>query len=421
MFKTIQEVNKYLSQLGLFKMKLGLDRVQAGLKKINLNPDFCPIVHIVGTNGKGSTAHFLESLSRSHGLKTGLFTSPHLISVKERIKINNTILSNEEWIESANYILQNCKSLKLTYFEFIFLLACFIFKEHKVNIAFFEAGLGGKFDATNVLYPFLTLFTPISLDHTQILGSNISQIARDKAGVIKKSLVVSAKQTSTAKSILIETAKNKNVLFKYAPDYSIVTDNCLIYYPWEMNLPISPYLLDFQKENLQLVFSAWDAIVSFFQLKTSSQLILEAINNTFIVGRLQQVSKDPDIYLDVAHNPAAISLLKKTFSKLKIFPQTVVFSCLKDKDIQTMLKILKEISPNIYFCQIPSNSRSLLAQDISSKFNLPFFSSIKQSLDYSSQQKSVLFCGSFYLLSEIFKLKPRWQNINFLLKKNKIF
>ncbi|MDQ7031319.1 MAG: Mur ligase family protein [Desulfonauticus sp.] len=415
MFKTFQDINNYLNQLGLFKMDLGLEKVQKALEQLNIPLNFTFIVHIVGTNGKGSTAHFLEHLARKHGLKTGLFTSPHLVSIKERITVNNCQLSDQLWIQYANSTLQHCSNLSLTYFEFLFIISCLAFKEQKVDIAFFEAGLGGKFDATNVLKPNLTLFTSIGLDHTDILGNTLIKISIDKAGAIKDAPVISAFQKKQVLMVLKKTAGEQSTPFIYSPQAIKIEQNRLILLEKKQTIRLSLYLACFQKYNLPLIVTCWQEIVKSLNLPFCIKKIETILNSTFIPGRLQQVQTNPDVYLDVGHNPEGIKLLKQALFQLHIQPQTIVFSCLKDKDLFGIYKELKEISEDILFCPLDLSQRGLSLKDLQKLISdLKTLSSFEQVIDLLDKQKSILFCGSFYLLARLFKLYPNWLGKNLL-------
>jgi dihydrofolate synthase/folylpolyglutamate synthase len=250
-FLNFNQFQAYLEELGLFRMNPGLERVQKGLKALNLTNSGLPVVHIAGTNGKGSTATFLDFLAREYGLKTGLFTSPHLVCVRERIKINGQLISTDKWLELANIIYMKCSRLNLTYFEFLTLIAVLAFESEKVDLAIFEAGLGGTYDATNVFDSMLTVFTSIDQDHIHVLGQSLEEIARDKAGAIKKAPVVSSIQKPEVLEVIKQRIKQKKVPFYYMPCFfehgKKITFNkspCLQFGPEDLGLKG-----EFQKRN----------------------------------------------------------------------------------------------------------------------------------------------------------------------------
>ncbi|MCL2122813.1 MAG: Mur ligase family protein, partial [Desulfovibrionaceae bacterium] len=181
-----QELLAQLDALGMFHMDRRLDRMERGLRALDLRSPPYGVAQILGTNGKGSTSSFLASLGKAHGIKTGLFTSPHMISPRERIRINGKTLSEERWAECARRVLPAVPGI--TYFECICLTAALAFAEEGVQLAVMEAGLGGRFDATSALPANLTCFTSIGYDHTDVLGNSLQDITRDKAAAIRKNI-----------------------------------------------------------------------------------------------------------------------------------------------------------------------------------------------------------------------------------------
>ncbi len=225
-FNNFQSFEQYLSSLGQFRMDLGLDRMKNAIMSSMGFTRRPPIIQIVGTNGKGSTACFLEALIRHHGLKTGLYTSPHLISMKERIRINYSTLSDNSWLESANDLFAICHENRLTYFEVLTLMAVHIFEKNSVDVIILEAGLGGRYDATTAFSTAFNVFTPLGLDHTGILGSSIEEIARDKSMAMKGSPAVVSKQDKKVMEILKGRARDVKSDIYLIDDYFYFADDC---------------------------------------------------------------------------------------------------------------------------------------------------------------------------------------------------
>jgi len=195
-----------LDGLGLFHMDLTLDRMAAFVTRHG-QPRF-PVLHVVGTNGKGSTATILAELLTAHGLRVGLSVSPHFLSPRERILVDGAMLSEDAWARLGAQVFEEADGLGLTYFEVLTALALLAFEDAGVDVAIMEAGLGGRFDATNVLNPALTVYTPIGLDHMNVLGGSVEEIATDKAGAMRKGgLAVSAPQEPSAWRVLRDTAR----------------------------------------------------------------------------------------------------------------------------------------------------------------------------------------------------------------------
>jgi dihydrofolate synthase/folylpolyglutamate synthase len=464
-FLNFHQFQAYLEDLGLFRMNPGLERVQNGLKALKLtnsdrvhqpvvgNHQFqpysrdrrerlslprkhisgkstqvangysatggcthsfdLPVVHIVGTNGKGSTATFLDFLAREHGLKTGLFTSPHLVCVRERIKINGQLISTDKWLELANIVYMKCSHLNLTYFEFLTLMAALAFESEKVDLAIFEAGLGGTYDATNVFESMLTVFTSIDQDHIHVLGQSLEEIARDKAGSIKKAPVVSSIQKPEVLEVIKQGIKQKKVPFYYMPCFfehgKKITFNkspCLQFGPEDLSLKG-----EFQKINAGTAILAWWVLCQKNNWPFNDKKIKKALKKAFLPGRMQLVHKNPEVLLDAAHNPAALIALKKTLHKMGKLPETIIFTCLKDKQTDKMFDIISSFKARTFVPKLQDNPRSLSREEIKKYLtqNMDYYPTVAGAIDLAlAMSRPILICGSIYLLAEVFTIKPDW-------------
>ncbi len=210
-FQTFDEVRTYLDQLGLFHMDLGLDRVRSALEALDARRLPCPVIQVVGTNGKGSTSTFLHSLALAHGFHAGLFLSPHFVSPTERIRMNARLLPESAWPELANRV--RAARADLTYFELLTVMAAVAFRDTEPDVLIFEAGMGGRHDATSALDADVVCFTPMALDHQDILGRDIAAIARDKADALRPGVwaAVSAPQEAEAALILRRKALSLDI------------------------------------------------------------------------------------------------------------------------------------------------------------------------------------------------------------------
>ena len=285
-------------------------------------------IHIAGTNGKGSVAQMLNSILTANGRKTGLYTSPHLIRINERIKINSSEIPDKILAKYTNdlfEILDKNKNLRPTYFDALTIFAFRYFYDENVDIAIIETGLGGRLDSTNVIHPKISLVTDISMDHTHILGDTIEKITHEKAGIIKKkSLVVTSNKNKEILNILSRKSKNEqSVLFAMENDFFINnTAHEKNKIKFDYLLKLEDKILNQRKHeinNIKLksygkfqLANASLAITASLLLRKSGIVITErdirkGLSNLNIPGRMQTLCKQPLIIFDPAHNPAALS------------------------------------------------------------------------------------------------------------------
>ncbi|MFV0471765.1 MAG: bifunctional folylpolyglutamate synthase/dihydrofolate synthase [Paludibacteraceae bacterium] len=335
-------------------------------------------IHIAGTNGKGSVSHFLSAILQSAGYKTGLYTSPHLVDFRERIRINGEMISENyvtEFVESNKDVFDN---IKPSFFETTMAMAFKYFADNEVDIAVIETGLGGRLDSTNIILPELSIITNIGFDHTQFLGNTLEQIAQEKAGIIKTNVpAIIGESTETTKSIFIKKA-NSGILFaedefdielvEYQDDIMIV--NATSYGKLKVGL-----YGEYQLKNIATVLTAVKELVSHGIAIFEEDIKLglkNVVSLTGIQGRWQILQKQPTIVVDTGHNIEGIrwvvnQLKKQHFDKLHI-----VFGMVSDKDVSSVLKLLPPIA-TYYFVQanIP---RAMDANVLREKANMFFLS-----------------------------------------------
>ncbi|MDQ0865635.1 bifunctional folylpolyglutamate synthase/dihydrofolate synthase [Arthrobacter globiformis] len=338
-----------------------------------------PIIHITGTNGKTSTARMIEAGLRAHGLSTGRYTSPHLSKVTERISLDGAPVSDETfvriWDEIRPYLQIVDDELtaegqpRLTYFECLTILAFAVFADQPVNVAIMEVGLGGITDATNVGDGQVSVVTPISLDHTDLLGDTTEDIAYEKAGIIKPGgFLVSAAQPLDAAQVLLEKAKEVQVPFRFegvefgvesrqvAVGGQVVTIQGIAgRYP-DLMVPLHGA---HQAENAAVAVAALEAFLGGGEKELSLEVLQEAFATVSSPGRLEVMRTAPTIIVDAAHNPdgirASAEAIQEAFSFSKL---VVVVGVLKDKDAGEILRQLKESLGDLAeeFCFTQSNS-----------------------------------------------------------------
>ncbi|MFX1821026.1 bifunctional folylpolyglutamate synthase/dihydrofolate synthase [Pseudarthrobacter sp. CC4] len=337
-----------------------------------------PIIHVTGTNGKTSTARMIESVLRAHGLSTGRYTSPHLSKVTERISIDGHPVSDETfvriWDEIRPYLEMVDSELeaegqpRLTYFECLTILGFAIFADQPVNVAVIEVGLGGITDATNVGDGQVSVITPISLDHTDLLGDTTEDIAHEKAGIIKPGgYLISAAQPLDAAQVLLEKAKDVGVPFRFeGVEFGVESRTVAVggqmvsiqgiagRYP-ELLVPLHGA---HQAQNAAVAVAAIEA---FFggEKELDFDVLQEGFANVTSPGRLEVVRTAPTIIVDAAHNPdgikASAAALQEAFNFTRLVP---VVGVLKEKDAEEILRQLKESLGGIAeeFCFTQSNS-----------------------------------------------------------------
>lgn len=423
-FNSFQEVQEYLAGLGLFYVDLSLGRVRRALAALKITRPPFVTVQVLGTNGKGSTASFLASLCTAHGCRTGLYTSPHFVSPTERIRVDGRPVPEGRWVSAANELMQTAAGL--TYFEWLTVLALLLFIEDGVEAAILEAGLGGRYDATTGVDADLLCFTPIAVDHRELLGASLRQIAGDKAAAVRSAApVVSAQQFPDAARCISEAARAHNAPL-YAAEALSETS------------PLKPGMAGpHQLVNAGLALAAWRHLAPMLKRdadNTAGQAL--GLKSAFLPGRLQPVTgtrEYPDLLLDGAHNPHGMRALLNALHQADIHPACAVFSCLADKDCRTSALLLKRCLGNVpFFVPTLQNPRAASAQHVAQVCNtlLPLTTLAVHNLAAAlhaaeavrgvSAECPVLLTGSLYLLAEFFTLYPAALAVPALLPENSV-
>lgn len=311
-------------------------------------------IHVAGTNGKGSTSHFLASILQEAGYKVGLFTSPHLLDFRERIKINGAVIS-ENYV--CKFIADNKTFLEaneLSFFEMTVGLAFSYFENQKVDIAIIEVGLGGRLDSTNIIKPLISVITNIGLDHTAILGDTITAIASEKAGIIKHNCPV--------------------VIGEYLPETKAVFDkkaestNSKIYYASDLIKKIHPSKLrgDYQMANQKTVLQTINLLNEIYNYNISvddgARGILNVIENTGLYGRWQQLQAAPKVICDTAHNAHGLQIVINQIQNEIYDKLHIVLGVVNDKNLNTILPLFPK-NAIYYFCR-PDVPRGLNQEEL---------------------------------------------------------
>jgi dihydrofolate synthase / folylpolyglutamate synthase len=337
-----------------------------------------PVIHLTGTNGKGSTAAMIESLLRADGLRTGRFTSPHVMSVTERITIDGDPISDERfdevWRELEPYVSlvdeRKIDNVSLTFFEIITAMAYAAFADAPVDVAVVEVGLGGAWDATNVADADVAVVTPIDLDHTHLLGRTISDITREKAGIIKPGAhAILAGQSVEAADILLARCAEVGALpQREGVDFGVI-DRQLAVSGQLIRLsgadgPVDDIFLPlYGAHQAANAGQALAAVEAFLGLKAlNPDIVREGFAQVHFPGRLELVRRSPAVVLDAAHNPhgarAAAAAITEAFA---FAPLIGVIAVMGDKDARGILEVFEEIMNHVVITQVASTSRGLPA------------------------------------------------------------
>jgi len=330
--------------------KFGLDRTRAVLEALGRPQDRLRLVHVAGTNGKGSTCAMIESALRAAGRRTGLFTSPHLSQPTERIRINGQPAATEQFTEAFNRVHRAAEELlaagaidfHTTYFETVTAMALSIFAEERVDAAVMEVGMGGRLDATNVISPELCVITPVDFDHEAYLGKSLEAIAGEKAGILKPGVpAVFARQRREVRWVLEERAASLAIAVTPTRDWQVCgleldARGSRFRLVGERQLQIAcPLAGEHQVEN------AVTAAVALIRLGISDAAIETGIARTLWPGRLEQVSQSPEIILDGAHNPAGARALAAYIDRFYAHRRVrLIYGAMRDKAIGEIVGIL---------------------------------------------------------------------------------
>lgn len=361
-------------------------------------------LHIAGTNGKGSTANYLRSVLETAGYKTGLFTSPHLINHNDRFRINNIPISDEDLLMYINRTIPYWQKYSLTMFEIDTLIAIWFFLDHQVDWAVFEVGLGGRLDATNVIFGKVCVITNIGFDHMEYLGDTLGKIAFEKAGIIKQdSIVFTGVKNEEPLSVITQVCENKG-----CPLTVVDTDIVSTISDWKQTYPFNGLTIEldsvakYQVYNSALSIQVLNYMRQVHWINLSDEQLLLGIKNAHWLGRFEVLSNFPLVIVDGAHNEHGIQALTQSLSSLPR-PLVTIFSALKDKETDKMLKMLVDVSDSVIVCEFDFY-RAQKAELLGKGFEvsvIPDFSEAYQEGLLRSNGGTLLITGSLYFISMV--------------------
>lgn len=405
-------------RIGAAAYKDNLDNT-LNLCKLLGNPEKkFPSIHIAGTNGKGSVSNITASILQESGFKTGLFTSPHLIDFRERIRINGEPISEQFIIDFVAKNKTQFEEIEASFFEYTFALAAEYFAENQVDIAVVEVGMGGRLDSTNVVNSIVSVITNIAFDHTQFLGNTLDKIAKEKAGIIKPEVpVVIGETQEEIMDLFIESAFDNDTTIIFADNRYVARFNsdALL----DINFEGDSFLsnIKFPLQGIYQEYNVPTALQTIETLKSEGWKIPKSaikkgleniVKNTGFSGRWQIINKKPLIICDTAHNEAGLSL---TLKQLKSIPKKnlhIVMGVVNDKDVEHILPLFPK-DAIYYFCKanIPRGLDAEILKNIAENFDLKgkCYESVKTAFETAkrnAEKEDVIYVGgSTFIVAEV--------------------
>ncbi|WP_165002917.1 MULTISPECIES: folylpolyglutamate synthase/dihydrofolate synthase family protein [unclassified Enterococcus] len=423
---TIEEAIAWIHSRLPFGSRPGLDRINALLEVVGHPEQKVKTIHIAGTNGKGSTVAYLRTLLEEAGLTVGTFTSPYIESFNERISINGQGIPDQDLIQLVKkyqplvgHLDQFEAVAGITEFETLTVMAFDYFLAKEVDVAIIEVGLGGLLDSTNVAVPMLTGITTIGLDHTEILGETIEEIAAQKAGILKQGIpVVTGNIEQAALEVIKNTAKGKNArMYAYGEAYHVnylhPAENWGEVFEFSNEagkIPqiTTPLLGQHQTENAGVAIQLYFVYCQLEKLPFREKDVLNGLKKSFWPGRMERLRREPLVILDGAHNTHAVKRLAQNLKKeFKDYHINILFSSLRTKNAESMLKELQKVPDvHIYLTTfehpkaIELSNVSNLANDKVSIVSLWQFG-LADILEKMTSEDALVVTGSLYFISEV--------------------
>ena len=410
------------SRVGAEAIKNGFANIYALCESLGQPQAKCRYVHIAGTNGKGSVSHMIASVLQTAGYKTGLYTSPHLKDLRERIKINGNEITEQEVTDFIGRLQPDIEKIKPSFFEITVAMAFDHFSKHNCDIAVIETGLGGRLDSTNIVTPEIAVITNIGYDHVHILGASLSEIAVEKAGIIKPGIPVIIGETHAETENVFDDFSRKNNSEIHFADQELHVTNW--YYDGEAlvtevagqnKIDHKKYQVDltghYQTKNILTALSACHALqtkgwaINESHLKTGLQ---HAKKNTGLHGRWETINHNPRIILDVAHNPDGMQQVLNQLEITTYHTLHFVLGMVKDKDVNTVLSMLPKTAK--YYFANAHVPRALAAKELkesAARYNLKgnIYDNVNDAIEeakaHSHEDDLILVCGSVFLVGEV--------------------
>lgn len=424
-----KEAMDYISSVGRFGSNYGLERTFRLLEILGSPQDKIKLIHVAGTNGKGSTTSMITKILRGFGYRVGMYTSPYLEEFEERIQINGENIPKDTLVNVLEEV--KCAVEKVikegydhpTEFEILTALTFLYFYNEKVDYGVIEVGLGGRMDSTNVLNPIVSVITSISLDHMHILGDTLGKIAYEKAGIIKEEIpVVLYPQKQEAEDVILEKAKEKHskIYFVEKDDGKLININSDDIYQeveikginniYKVKLPL---LGEHQILNLAVAIKAVEVLFNIENIEINKNRIEDSLMDVKWIGRLEVLRKNPLIVIDGAHNIDGIKSLKESVQKYFKYKKIyLLLGILADKQVKEMIEEITPMAEKVY-ALTPHSDRAELSEDLKNeiiKVNPntvaleSYEEAFKLALKEANAEDMILVSGSLYMIGDMRKI-----------------
>ena len=403
----MNEIETWLeSRIGL-NFRSGLERMRQVISLLDHPEENYPIIHVTGTNGKGSSIAFMSQLFAEHKKKVGTFTSPHMVSVHDRICINQKPISDEDFTRLGRQVQEMERQLRqthdpLSYFGILTIIALLYFEEEQVDVALIEVGIGGLLDATNVVIGDVAVVTSVGLEHQETLGNSIVAIAEQKAGIFKeKKVAVIGPLTEEARRVCELCAKKLDVvLYEYGRDFSFSKGQ---FFSSDVNIPHLKLSLvgTYQEENATVALQSFLLFMKQQNWQPQVKWIRKALQETHWAGRLEYFERG--IYLDGAHNLPALSRLVEFILQQERQEIFLLFGALKRKNYQGMLSYLQQELPHVQlFVTTFEDDGAIDKQNLTTETYVSSYREFIEQFIKSANDNQLLFVtGSLYFIAEV--------------------
>lgn len=410
-------------QVGASAYKPGLERISDFCRKLGNPQRSYFVIHIAGTNGKGSVANMLASVLQQAGYQVGLYTSPHLTDFRERIRVNGEMISKQKVVNFVGKYRKEMEESELSFFEMTTALAFDYFAQSDVEVAVIETGLGGRLDATNIVIPAVSVITNVALEHTELLGDSLPKIAREKGGIIKKSIPVIVGEKNSAYNLVIEDiaadlrstviyAEQEFECHRQQREGSVqVFDMIRTRDNQQYTLRI-PLLGEYQRQNLATVCAVADYLHENTPLSISRRAFVEGVRDTLLStgfrGRWQVLSTEPTVICDTAHNPDGMRHVAEQLKDIDSGKLYCVMGFCEDKNIEQMLQFMPQKAHYIF--TRAESRRAATTERIAEiatalKFNFECRQSVSEAVEYAktlmSSEDTLFIGGSTFVVAEI--------------------